>query len=71
MKILEHGFYAQTIKCNCGCVYQYEKNDIDFINTYWSNNKDIKQYFVRCPECKQTTYIPDKIVITLYEENQK
>lgn len=68
MKILKHGFYAHTINCNCGCVYQYDKKDIGAIEKFTNTKLNAKQYYVRCPECKEMTYIPEVLFSNLQGE---
>lgn len=54
MKIIKS---ANRIECKCGCIYEYEKDDIDYsvrseLTSYltWIRNY-YRDYFVRCPEC--------------------
>ena len=62
MKILKHGFYAHTITCRCGCEYQYDKDDIKSLEKFTNTKPNAKQYYVRCPECKEMTYIPETLL---------
>lgn len=54
MKIIKS---ANRIECKCGCIYEYEKDDIDYsvssvLTSYLTWNRNYyRNYFVRCPEC--------------------
>lgn len=61
MKVIKHGAYyfeEKKINCDCGCEFEYNKDDIGIdyslaYNTYPSQRKQ----FVACPECGHKTYL--------------
>lgn len=55
MKIIKHGIYYKEnrkIKCNCGCEFEYEIEDIKKDNTLaYISNPPLIQEYILCPEC--------------------
>lgn len=64
MKILEHGYYKQVIMCACGCKFQYDKEDVKYIEKVlnWDLKSGYKEYYVKCPECERLFDIPQTIM---------
>lgn len=53
IRVIKHGT-KRTIECkNCGCVFEYEKEDINTIQTGYNEYK----YYIDCPDCKQEAEI--------------
>lgn len=65
MRIIKSGKEAYNHKCeNCGCLFEYKKNDIDIeskVDEYYSETHftDIKS--IKCPECSWIYFLEVKI----------
>ena len=67
MKIIKSGNLNRIVTCeSCGCVYEFDKNDIQigYGGLYTGVNYNPYKYVV-CPECGELHYIykPDSITI--------
>ena len=75
MKVLEHGWVYDKkhgiIKCECGCKYEYDKEDIkEMAFMSLDGAFQLGYYLVRyieCPECGEKDWIGEKIQITKEE----
>lgn len=51
MEILKIPFEPKTIKCECGCVFNYGVYDVKSRITGWQPNSRVTM-FVECPLCE-------------------
>lgn len=75
MKVLEHGWIYNEkhniIECECGCKYEYNKEDIKETPQMFFD-WDLKwqyylTYYVECPECGDKNWLSKMIPITREE----
>lgn len=49
VKVIKHG-NKRTVECNnCGCLFEYEKEDVSTLKTGFNEY----EYFIDCPDCRQ------------------
>ena len=54
IKIIKEGT-RKTCECeNCGCVFSYEKEDIEVVKSDILNSRE---EFITCPQCNKKVYI--------------
>ena len=51
IKIIEHGTIEKKRCENCGCLFSYEKGDIEYNNTHCDVGEFGYKYVI-CPQCK-------------------
>ena len=57
IRIIKHGNKRVTECKNCGCKFEYEKEDVRYVRTSY-NDYD---YYIDCPDCmEQITVSPFK-----------
>ena len=52
IRIIEHGTVEKKRCNNCGCLFSYEKEDIDHKTHCYSGNFGDYEYVI-CPQCKE------------------
>ena len=55
MKVIKHGIFEGTSKCECKkckCQFEFDKDDIKANGTNFFFYENEEYYYVLCPECK-------------------
>lgn len=54
IKVIKHGNKRATECSECGCVFEYEKEDVKTSQTGYNDY----EYYLYCPDCRKLLLVP-------------